>query len=47
MAADPLEVDPAARGGIQRPVVSMLVDSPGALVGEVGRFGAVLDPQQA
>ena len=46
MAAHAVKIDPAARRGVQRPVVRGGVDPPGALVGHVGELGPVLDAEQ-
>ncbi|HEY5196920.1 MAG TPA: hypothetical protein VIJ51_07820 [Solirubrobacteraceae bacterium] len=46
VAADPVEVDPAARGGVQRPVVRSEVDPPELRVGQVGELGAVGEAEQ-
>ncbi len=46
MAAHAVKVDPAARRGVQRPVIGCGVDAPRALVGHVGELGAVLDAEQ-
>jgi hypothetical protein len=44
--ADPLTVDPAARGGVQRPVVRVAIKPPGPLIGHVRQLRAVLAPEQ-
>lgn len=45
-AADPVEVDAAAGGRVQRPVVGALVDAPQLGVGQVGQLGPVVEAEQ-
>jgi len=42
----PRQVDPAPGEGVERPVVSVGIDAPPPLVGQVGQRRAVLDVQQ-